>query len=196
MYEMFIITSGRKCSYLFHLNKKSSIFYVMLQINCSFYCLNDEYYSMQYFCVCERFVFICECFNHYNLLTVFWFWWWCFNWPILSFFFLHESAYFHDIEEALECFCFSTWLSRSFPQGKQLCVHRCSRMICIILHIYVAERMRQMILSLHVITKLGPHMMMHQENYRFRLVLYTPAIGVATSTVCWPPYCEEEHFHL
>lgn len=57
-------------------------------------------------------------------------------------------------------------------------------MICIILHIYVAERMRQMIQSLHVITKLGPHMMMDQENYRFRLVLYTPAIGVATSTVC------------
>lgn len=71
-----------------------------------------------------------------------------------------------------------------FRKGKNSCVHRCSRMICIILHIYVAERMRQMILSLHVITKLGPHMMMHQENYRFRLVLYTPAIGVATSTVC------------
>lgn len=93
MYEMFIITSGRKCSYLFHLNKKSSIFYVMLQINCSFYCLNDEYYSMQYFCVCERFVFICECFNHYNLLTVFWFWWWCFSWPILSFFFAWECLF-------------------------------------------------------------------------------------------------------
>lgn len=57
-------------------------------------------------------------------------------------------------------------------------------MICKILHIYVAEWMREMIQSLHVITKLSPHMMMHQENYRFRLVLYTPAIGVATSTGC------------
>lgn len=25
---------------------------------------------------------------------------------------------------------------------------------------------------------------MHQENYRFRLVLYTPAIGVAIGTEC------------
>lgn len=57
-------------------------------------------------------------------------------------------------------------------------------MICVILHIYVAERMRQMIQSLHIITKLSPHLMMHQENYRFRLVLYTPTIGVAIGTEC------------
>lgn len=57
-------------------------------------------------------------------------------------------------------------------------------MICVILHIYVAERMRQMIQSLHIITKLSPHLMMHQKNYRFRLVLYTLAIGVAIGTEC------------
>lgn len=79
---------------------------------------------------------------------------------------------------------FFTWLSRHFRRGNNSCVRRCSRMICVILHIYVAERMRQMIQSLHIITKLSPHLMMHQENYRFRLVLYTPAIGVAISTEC------------
>lgn len=84
---MFIITSGRKCSYLFHLNKKAAYFMWCCRLIVVSTVFNDEYYSMQYFCVCERFVFICECFNHYNLLTVFWFWWWCFNWPILSFFF-------------------------------------------------------------------------------------------------------------